>query len=178
MLHCGCKWKRIFLTNGLMLELIFLFIFVILLYAPHPFSFGATILTLRIVLGGVIRGTLGGWYGFVLFLIFVGGLLVLFAYTCALTPNLGGAKEVPKGIAGLIVGVFFSFFFIWNGLSNSFFDRFIFGRGVSMAWGVLVTSFVWDVRIVWLVRVLFLAIILVAHFCKRQGFPLRAFRKK
>lgn len=161
-----------------MLEFFFLSFFFSLLYAQHPFSFGAIMLTLRVVLGGIIRGSVGGWYGFVLFLIFVGGLLVLFAYTCALTPRFGAVKGVFKNVGGVITGLIFFFFFSGSGLGINFIDRLRFGRGVSMGWGVLVTSFVWDVSIVWLVSVLFLAMILVAHVCKKQGFPLRAFRKK
>uniref|UniRef100_UPI0030FE0272 NADH dehydrogenase subunit 6 n=1 Tax=Thyasira tokunagai TaxID=3055801 RepID=UPI0030FE0272 len=163
-----------------MLECFFFFFFFWMFFAQHPFSLGAIMLLMSILLGGLISSLMGSWYGFILFLIFVGGLLVLFAYTCALTPMFMGYKKSHKNVGGVFLSflLIIIYFLVLSGFGTEFLDGLGFGSGVSMSWGVLVTSFVWDVSIVWLVSVLFLAMILVAHICKKQGFPLRAFSKK
>lgn len=60
----------------------------ILLIIAQPISIGLVII--RLCLGGcILRGLLvTPWYGYILFLIYLGGLLVVFAYVSALIPNI------------------------------------------------------------------------------------------
>uniref|UniRef100_A0AB39CC34 NADH dehydrogenase subunit 6 n=1 Tax=Thyasira tokunagai TaxID=3055801 RepID=A0AB39CC34_9BIVA len=168
-----------------MLEAFFFFFFLLGLLSrgmSHPFSFGAMLLFVSIFFGGGISILAVSWYGFVLFLIFVGGLLVLFSYTCALAPKV--KLQVEKKSMGLktifYLSIFFLFIFVLGGLNTLLGPTSVQGLGSSMSSssGVLVPSFVWDVSIVWLVLILFLVMILVAYICKTQSFPLRAFSKK
>nr|BAN70247.1 NADH dehydrogenase subunit 6 [Chrysomallon squamiferum] len=54
----------------------------------HPLSLGLCILLCSLS-SCMLIGTLSySWFGFVFFLIFVGGLLVMFAYVAALSPNV------------------------------------------------------------------------------------------
>nr|DBA44273.1 TPA_asm: NADH dehydrogenase subunit 6 [Peltospira delicata] len=54
----------------------------------HPLSLGLCILFCSLSVCLLIGVLSYGWFGFILFLIFVGGLLVMFAYVSALTPNV------------------------------------------------------------------------------------------
>nr|DBA44302.1 TPA_asm: NADH dehydrogenase subunit 6 [Peltospira operculata] len=54
----------------------------------HPLSLGLSIMLCSLSICLLIGALGSGWFGFILFLIFVGGLLVMFAYVSALTPNV------------------------------------------------------------------------------------------
>nr|YP_009318345.1 NADH dehydrogenase subunit 6 [Angaria delphinus]AOZ71826.1 NADH dehydrogenase subunit 6 [Angaria delphinus] len=53
----------------------------------QPLSLGLCIMALSTSLCALISFTLSSWYGYILFLIYIGGLLVMFAYVSALAPN-------------------------------------------------------------------------------------------
>nr|YP_009422149.1 NADH dehydrogenase subunit 6 [Cipangopaludina ussuriensis]ASR74855.1 NADH dehydrogenase subunit 6 [Cipangopaludina ussuriensis] len=65
----------------------FTFCFMIPLMA-QPLSLGFCIMMLTLLMCMLIGVFLSSWYGFILFLIYVGGLLVMFAYVVALIPNI------------------------------------------------------------------------------------------
>nr|BBQ05077.1 NADH dehydrogenase subunit 6 [Cipangopaludina japonica] len=54
----------------------------------QPLSLGFCIMVLTLLMCMLIGMFLSSWYGFILFLIYVGGLLVMFAYVVALIPNI------------------------------------------------------------------------------------------
>lgn len=65
-------------------------VFSLLLVVPliqQPLSLGFAVLSLSFFLRVLVAGRFFSWYGFILFLIYVGGLLVLFSYVIVLTPN-------------------------------------------------------------------------------------------
>nr|QIZ12673.1 NADH dehydrogenase subunit 6 [Acanthopleura echinata] len=60
----------------------------ILPLVSEPLSMGCLILFNSLIMSVCIFFEGGSWFGFILFLIYIGGLLVMFAYVTALTPNL------------------------------------------------------------------------------------------
>nr|YP_010472663.1 NADH dehydrogenase subunit 6 [Littoraria ardouiniana]UVH65786.1 NADH dehydrogenase subunit 6 [Littoraria ardouiniana] len=54
----------------------------------QPLSLGLSIMISTLFLCSLTAATLSAWYGYILFLIYVGGLLVMFAYVAALSPNM------------------------------------------------------------------------------------------
>lgn len=62
----------------------------------QPLSLGLSIIFSTIFLCVLVALYLSSWYGYILFLIYVGGLLVIFAYVAALSPNVlfGGAAPL------------------------------------------------------------------------------------
>nr|YP_009738990.1 NADH dehydrogenase subunit 6 [Koreoleptoxis nodifila]QIC19430.1 NADH dehydrogenase subunit 6 [Koreoleptoxis nodifila] len=54
----------------------------------QPLSLGLSIMLSTMFLCILIAMYLSSWYGYILFLIYVGGLLVMFAYVAALSPNI------------------------------------------------------------------------------------------
>ena len=65
-----------------------IFTLIILLFtAPSPLPLGALILLLALSNALLIASFTSSWFGLILFLIYVGGLLVIFIYFAALCPN-------------------------------------------------------------------------------------------
>lgn len=54
----------------------------------QPLSLGIIIMISSLFLCVLTALTLSSWYAYILFLIYVGGLLVIFAYVAALSPNI------------------------------------------------------------------------------------------
>nr|UYB79144.1 NADH dehydrogenase subunit 6 [Lirapex sp. ZZ-2022] len=69
-------------------------LFFIMPVMMHPLSLGLCILVCSLVSCLLISVLSCAWFGFILYLIFVGGLLVMFAYVSALSPNVffGGSS--------------------------------------------------------------------------------------
>ena len=68
----------------------------------QPLSLGLSIIFSTILLCVLVGMFLSSWYGYILFLIYVGGLLVMFAYVAALSPNslFGGMGPFLFLVAG------------------------------------------------------------------------------
>nr|YP_010239401.1 NADH dehydrogenase subunit 6 [Tutufa rubeta]QTF74733.1 NADH dehydrogenase subunit 6 [Tutufa rubeta] len=70
----------------------------------QPLSLGLVIMFATLMMCSISAMLLSSWYGYILFLIYVGGLLVMFAYVAALSPNVLFGSGSPL--------VFFGFMFI------------------------------------------------------------------
>nr|YP_009503309.1 NADH dehydrogenase subunit 6 [Splendrillia sp. 1 MNHN IM 2013-9619]AXA45281.1 NADH dehydrogenase subunit 6 [Splendrillia sp. 1 MNHN IM 2013-9619] len=61
----------------------------------QPLNLGLVIMMSTLWMCVVSAITLSSWYSYILFLIYVGGLLVMFAYVAALSPNVLFGKSTP-----------------------------------------------------------------------------------
>nr|AXA45411.1 NADH dehydrogenase subunit 6 [Otitoma sp. MNHN IM 2013-9848] len=61
----------------------------------QPLSLGLVIMICTFWMCVISAVTLSSWYAYILFLIYVGGLLVMFAYVAALSPNILFGKGTP-----------------------------------------------------------------------------------
>nr|QED22518.1 NADH dehydrogenase subunit 6 [Amynthas sp. FJ201111-04] len=52
-----------------------------------PIMLGINILAMALLLSATLAASMSSWYAFLVFLIYIGGMLVMFAYFLALTPN-------------------------------------------------------------------------------------------
>nr|YP_009469110.1 NADH dehydrogenase subunit 6 [Charonia lampas]AOY34916.1 NADH dehydrogenase subunit 6 [Charonia lampas]AVC55724.1 NADH dehydrogenase subunit 6 [Charonia lampas] len=68
----------------------------------QPLSLGLVIMFSTLMMCSVSAMLLSSWYGYILFLIYVGGLLVMFAYVAALSPNVLFGSGTPLIFFGLI----------------------------------------------------------------------------
>ena len=77
----------------------------------QPLSLGLSIMVSSLFLCTLTALTLSSWYAYILFLIYVGGLLVIFAYVAALSPNVlftgGGPLALFVAASGLLSILFF-----------------------------------------------------------------------
>nr|AIW06179.1 NADH dehydrogenase subunit 6 [Ideopsis vulgaris] len=84
------------------ISLIMMFISIIMLFINHPLSMGLMILIqtlLLCIISGMIINTY--WFSYILFLIFLGGLLVLFIYVSSIASN-----EMFKMMNYMIIMIF------------------------------------------------------------------------
>lgn len=58
-----------------------------LILVPGPFALGLSILFIALLVATRTAILLSSWLGFLIYLIYVGGILVIFSYFLALTPN-------------------------------------------------------------------------------------------
>nr|YP_010400313.1 NADH dehydrogenase subunit 6 [Drupa morum]UQS76012.1 NADH dehydrogenase subunit 6 [Drupa morum] len=69
--------------------------FLLLPFMAQPLSLGLVIMSCTLFMCMMSAVTLSSWYGYILFLIYVGGLLVMFAYVAALSPNVLFGSGAP-----------------------------------------------------------------------------------
>nr|YP_010400352.1 NADH dehydrogenase subunit 6 [Indothais javanica]UQS76051.1 NADH dehydrogenase subunit 6 [Indothais javanica] len=85
--------------------------FLLLPFMSQPLSLGLIVMVSTLFMCIASAITLSSWYGYILFLIYVGGLLVMFAYVAALSPNVlfgSGAPVILFGISLLAFMIFLS----------------------------------------------------------------------
>nr|UAJ48160.1 NADH dehydrogenase subunit 6 [Metaphire posthuma] len=72
----------------LMMYMILMTTSTMMLYlSTTPIMLGINILAMALLLSATLASSMSSWYAFLVFLIYVGGMLVMFAYFLALTPN-------------------------------------------------------------------------------------------
>nr|YP_010952633.1 NADH dehydrogenase subunit 6 [Acanthopleura vaillantii]WMQ53040.1 NADH dehydrogenase subunit 6 [Acanthopleura vaillantii] len=151
----------------------------ILLLVSQPLSMGSLVLVNSMVISVTIFFQTESWFGFILFLIYVGGLLVMFAYVTALTPNLVFKK-------GQLKFVFFLVYFFWLSLfmgsdaisvSSRVGESFLSSGGVSVyhEQGMSLYSFFGFLTTVSLVLVLLFVLLCVVKICYKKKGALRPF---
>jgi len=78
-----------------------------LFFIINPLSMGLSILIIALFIALIFSYSISSWIAFLIFLIYISGILVIFAYFISLTPNL--TINLPSLI--LLVVVTFSFIF-------------------------------------------------------------------
>nr|YP_009192127.1 NADH dehydrogenase subunit 6 [Granata lyrata]ALK03371.1 NADH dehydrogenase subunit 6 [Granata lyrata] len=142
----------------------------------QPLSLGFCIM-LYSVLSCTCIGLMGSsWYGYILFLVYVGGLLVMFAYVSALAPN-----NFFTGLGSLIGVLFFSVLGLSYGVSCYVIDQVAVVMGVGdigkmkvlsdCGYGIVLPSGV--SVMVFLGLVLLVNLLAVVKVCYYQRGPLR-----
>ncbi len=143
-------------------------------FAVSPVLMGALILVLALELSLVLRVTTSSWFGFLLFLIYIGGLLVIFSYFAALTPNLPSR--------GKSLGAFFFFLLVRPLIPFSF----LFApplNFIELCPPALNSSLCIFIDknlplLAFLVTILFFALIIVVRVSLRSTGPLRPFQPR
>nr|APB92054.1 NADH dehydrogenase subunit 6 [Montfortula punctata] len=70
-----------------------------------PLSLGLIVIMLSGVMCLLIGLTPSSWYGYILFLIYIGGLLVMFIYVSAITPNVVFTSSIGISVSVVILWV-------------------------------------------------------------------------
>nr|YP_010400287.1 NADH dehydrogenase subunit 6 [Purpura persica]UQS75986.1 NADH dehydrogenase subunit 6 [Purpura persica] len=81
--------------------------FLLLPFMSQPLSLGLVVMVSTLFMCLVSAMTLSSWYGYILFLIYVGGLLVMFAYVAALSPNVLFGSGAPLILSIMSFPLFF-----------------------------------------------------------------------
>nr|APH08643.1 NADH dehydrogenase subunit 6 [Conus hybridus]ARK18667.1 NADH dehydrogenase subunit 6 [Varioconus guinaicus]ARK18802.1 NADH dehydrogenase subunit 6 [Varioconus guinaicus]QLH56979.1 NADH dehydrogenase subunit 6 [Varioconus guinaicus]QLH57057.1 NADH dehydrogenase subunit 6 [Varioconus guinaicus] len=143
----------------------------------QPLSLGLVIMISTLFMCLVSGMTTSAWYGYILFLIYVGGLLVMFAYVAALSPNVlfGGLTPFFSLIMLFpILFVLFYFYFFKDSSYLSFepsFSKFMY---LKMYGVELISPYMISI-LIGLGTVLLINLIVVAKICYYQQASLRPF---
>nr|ARK18620.1 NADH dehydrogenase subunit 6 [Conus hybridus]ARK18651.1 NADH dehydrogenase subunit 6 [Conus hybridus] len=143
----------------------------------QPLSLGLVIMISTLFMCLVSGMTTSAWYGYILFLIYVGGLLVMFAYVAALSPNVlfGGLTPLFSLIMLFpILFVLFYFYFFKDSSYLSFepsFSKFMY---LKMYGVELISPYMISI-LIGLGTVLLINLIVVAKICYYQQASLRPF---
>nr|ATZ70271.1 NADH dehydrogenase subunit 6 [Conus pseudonivifer]QUS92218.1 NADH dehydrogenase subunit 6 [Conus pseudonivifer] len=143
----------------------------------QPLSLGLVIMASTLFMCMVSGMTTSAWYGYILFLIYVGGLLVMFAYVAALSPNVlfGGLTPLFSLIMfSPILFMFFYFYFFKDSPYLSFESSSSKLMYLKMYGVELISPYMISI-LIGLGVILLINLIVVAKICYYQQASLRPF---
>lgn len=145
----------------------------------QPLRLGLSIMISTLLICTLTAILLSSWYGYILFLIYVGGLLVIFAYVSALSPNVLfssiGALVFFSILSILLIGVIY--FYIFSDISIlSYSDIFSQIKRLKIYGSQLVSPHTTSV-LIGLGVILLVNLVVVVKICYYQQAPLRPFIK-
>uniref|UniRef100_A0AAU6QGB0 NADH dehydrogenase subunit 6 n=1 Tax=Prionospio fallax TaxID=3050094 RepID=A0AAU6QGB0_9ANNE len=152
---------------SLFMSLIFSFMLTMFL-ASSPLMMGLWIIFLALWMAIFISLSLTSWLGLMMFIIYVGGLLVMFAYFVALTPNLliEGTTMITAAMSTLSTSLVF---ITLTPISS--FNYFSYTSNFPLNYLLSMNAF----TIIILAVTLFLALVAVVKLCSSYSAPLRPF---
>nr|QTT61335.1 NADH dehydrogenase subunit 6 [Tritia neritea] len=145
----------------------------------QPLSLGLVVMISTLLMCFISAITLSSWYGYILFLIYVGGLLVMFAYVAALSPNVLFGKGTPTVFFGIMILPFCIIFYFLPLIDMSsisyisiFSDmKFLKIYGIEMVAPQMISI------LIGLALILLINLIVVVKICYYQQASLRPFSK-
>nr|YP_009509730.1 NADH dehydrogenase subunit 6 [Antarctoneptunea benthicola]AXF46346.1 NADH dehydrogenase subunit 6 [Antarctoneptunea benthicola] len=143
----------------------------------QPLSLGLVIMMSTLFMCFISAITLSSWYGYILFLIYVGGLLVMFAYVAALSPNVLFGSGTPMLFFFLLVIPLATIFYIYPLVDLSsigYLDTFSELKFLKM-YGVEMVSPQMISILIGLAIILLINLIVVVKICYYQHASLRPF---
>ena len=143
----------------------------------QPLSLGLAIIISTLFICLLRAIFLSSWYGYILFLIYVGGLLVMFAYVAALSPNMLFKRASPVIVLFIIfrllrILLYFKSFGDYSLVSSM--DQFS-GIKVLKSYGVELVSPDSISILISLALILLINLIVVVKICFYQHATLRPF---
>lgn len=157
------------------MSLLFIFMTVslsfILSSALTPLTLGLWVLLFAFLISLTTANLISSWFGLIIFLIYIGGLLVIFAYFSAVTPN----QQLDLN-PSLILFIIFSLFLTVN--ADLFYRTNLFNTFSTSALAPPITTILINHNIPLLLIlgvVLFLALVAVVKVSRLTAGPLRPF---
>nr|WMC21024.1 NADH dehydrogenase subunit 6 [Ancistrocheirus sp. 2 FFA-2023] len=147
----------------------------------QPLSLGFMLMMLTFCISGIISMVSFCWYGYLLFLVYIGGLLVMFMYVISLIPNLIFlSSKVFLYFFIIFFGFFMMNFFVTKDLvsvdikSLCLFDY----NSMSMGGGTMIMMYDNFLCYLLLGVILLFVLISVVKICYYCEGPLRVFKFK
>lgn len=156
------------MTLTIILLSVSIFTSIILIIAINPITIGVLVLLIALSLAIIYGLTLSSWIAFLLFLIYVRGILVIFAYFVALSPNQQINKFIVIPSITFLLTVTMAI--IWINIYPN----------ISPTFQYLINTFYTNINIPILIIIaiiLFLAIVVVVKIVTNNKGPLRPFIK-
>nr|UYX79103.1 NADH dehydrogenase subunit 6 [Unedogemmula unedo] len=144
----------------------------------QPLSLGLTIMLSTLLMCIISAMTLSSWYGYILFLIYVGGLLVMFSYVAALSPNIlfgSGSPALFFFMSTIFLCMTMYFYPLIDLCSISFLNMYNKFKFLKM-YGVEMVSPQMISILIGLAIILLINLIVVVKICYYQRASLRPFK--
>jgi NADH-ubiquinone oxidoreductase chain 6 len=140
---------------------------IILYLSTTPIILGINILIIALLLSVTLASSIRSWYAFLVFLIYVGGILVIFAYFLALAPNqqIPTKRNVMYALITLI---------ILTTVAIITDTKIFISQEINQDSAYLYSVSTSPILII-LALTLFLTIVIVVKLTNRSGGPLRPF---
>nr|QTT61166.1 NADH dehydrogenase subunit 6 [Tritia sp. e LAG-2017] len=153
--------------------------FLLLPLMMQPLSLGLVVMASTLLMCFISAIMLSSWYGYILFLIYVGGLLVMFAYVAALSPNVLFGKGTPMVFSMIMIlplSILFYFLPLVDMASISYMSvfssmKFLKIYGIEMVAPQMISI------LIGLALILLINLIVVVKICYYQQASLRPFSK-
>nr|ANP26488.1 NADH dehydrogenase subunit 6 [Laeonereis culveri] len=138
--------------------------FLMCLMINSPINLGMMILSISLFISSIFALMTSSWFGYITFIIYIGGMLVMFAYFSALQPN----QQIMNWAWTFYPTLFIMMYFIWmNNTTYLWSNNF-----VNI---IQIFSFNnWMIPII-LAMILFLTLIMVMKTTRADEGPLRPF---
>nr|QTT61322.1 NADH dehydrogenase subunit 6 [Tritia mutabilis] len=151
--------------------------FLLLPLMMQPLSLGLVVMTSTLLMCFISAITLSSWYGYILFLIYVGGLLVMFAYVAALSPNVLFGKGTPMiFFAAMILPLSIVFYFLpLIDMSSIGYINIFSGMKFLKIYGIEMVAPQMISILIGLALILLINLIVVVKICYYQQASLRPF---
>lgn len=144
----------------------------------QPLSLGLFIIISTLLLCSIVAIFLSSWYAYILFLIYVGGLLVIFAYVAALRPNVlfrGGSYLYLYVSSSLIFSILLYFRYFRDFRILNYLSDFL-SSSYSKAYGIQLVNTSISPVLIALGIILLLNLVVVVKICYYQHASLRPFQ--
>jgi len=145
----------------------------------QPLRLGVRIICIRLISCIIIGMEISSWFGYILFLILIGGLLVIFSYVAALTPNALFSNTLRLILLTIRLTIFSILFLCyWFPTRRKLLNLktyYIFTQ--ERTTGVAICRNYNIIILVFLGIILLFALIAVVKVCFNQEAPLRPFNK-
>nr|YP_009192163.1 NADH dehydrogenase subunit 6 [Magelona mirabilis]ALO81679.1 NADH dehydrogenase subunit 6 [Magelona mirabilis] len=141
----------------------------------QPILLGLTLLILTLTSAVLVAYSVSSWFGYIVFIIYIGGVLVMFAYVAALTPNLLFSAARPfKYTTTILIGFVTLTLFLPSMPTSTNNNNWSTPTHLDLM-GAQIYSASNSLILVALGLVLLLALIVVVKICNYSSGPLRPF---
>nr|QFG38887.1 NADH dehydrogenase subunit 6 [Pararetifusus carinatus] len=143
----------------------------------QPLSLGLIIMLSTLLMCFMSAITLSSWYGYILFLIYVGGLLVMFAYVAALSPNILFGKSTPLLfiLVLILLLIMIFYYYVLIDLSSISYIYIISELKPLKMYGIEMVSPKMISILIGLVIILLINLVVIVKICYYQHASLRPF---
>nr|YP_001718396.1 NADH dehydrogenase subunit 6 [Loxocorone allax]BAG12581.1 NADH dehydrogenase subunit 6 [Loxocorone allax] len=146
----------------------------------HPLPLGFCVLFISCFASMILSKFFASWFGYSLFLVFVGGVLVMFSYVAALSPNLSGFNFnffFGLGVCFFIINfILVNLFDLSSFLGFFSYDYFGSSKLLSLVSGLFFYKNI--LLMLFLLIMLLGTMMMVVKICYYYGGPLRPFYMK